>query len=77
MFKISQTTFSSDGKTVNYNYEVDRELSKYFNKKESFYITYDRIISGTPESIIVIPLLANIMPISWFLGFDVYTITTK
>ncbi len=72
MFKISQTTFSSDGKTVNYNYEVDRELSKYFNKKESFYITYDRIISGTPESIIVIPLLANIMPISWFLGFDVY-----
>lgn len=72
MFKISQTTFSSDGKTITYNYEVGRELSKYFNKKEPFYISYDRIISGTPDSIVVIPLLANVMPISWFLGFDVY-----
>ena len=72
MFKITQTTFSSDGKIITYNYEVGRELSKYFNKKEQFYITYYRIVSGTPYSIVVIPLLANVMPISWFLGFDVY-----
>lgn len=72
MFKISQSNFSADGKTITYNYEVSRDIAKYFNKKESFYITYDQIVSGVPENIIMIPLLANVMPMSWFLGFDVY-----
>jgi len=72
MFKINPSTFSADGHTVTYNYEVGRELSKYFNKKESLFITYDVIVSGVPESIIMVPLLANIMPIAWFAGFEVH-----
>ncbi|GEP50374.1 hypothetical protein FNO01nite_10460 [Flavobacterium noncentrifugens] len=72
MFKISPSTFSGDGKTIVYNYEASRDISKYFSKKESFFAAYDKIVSGVPESIVVIPLLANIMPIAWFAGFDVY-----
>lgn len=71
MFRLNQVVFSADGRTISYDYEVGREITKYFNKKESFFASYDAIIGGVPESLAVIPLLANVMPIAWFVGFDV------
>jgi len=72
MFKLGKITFSDHGKTIAYHYEVSAAISKYFNKAAPFFAAYDRDVSTVPQSIAVIPLLANIMPIAWFAGFDVY-----
>lgn len=61
-----------DKNTINYQYSYDAKLAKYFNKNISFFVQYDQDVSNVPESILIIPILANIMPISWFAGFDVY-----
>lgn len=55
---------------VEYDYSYDKELKKYFSK-EMFYVEYSSDISTVPKSILVIPFLANILPVSWFAGFDV------
>lgn len=72
MFKLKSTTFSEDGKRISYDYFLDRSIAKFFNEKEPFYLLYDKDVSTVPQSIAVIPLLANVMPIAWFVGFDIY-----
>lgn len=72
MIRLNQITFADGGKKIAYDYETDAAVSKYFKKKEPYFAAYDRDVSGVPESIAVIPFLANVMPIAWFVGFDVY-----
>jgi len=72
MFKLNQIKFCDEGGRISYDYSVSAGISSYFNQKKSFYTLYDQDISETPLSLAVIPLLANIMPISWFVGFDVH-----
>jgi hypothetical protein len=72
MFKVDKIEFNNDGKTILYRYHHISSIAKYFNKKNPFYLNYDQDISQVHESINIIPLLSNIMPISWFVGFDVY-----
>lgn len=60
-----------DGKKIEYNYSIDDGIKKYFNLNDPFYVEYDVDISNVPESILVIPFLANIAPIAWFAGFDI------
>lgn len=60
-----------DNNTIRYDYKVSSDLSRYFNPKQPFFVSYDTDISSVPQSIAVIPLLANLMPIAWFVGFDV------
>ncbi len=71
MFKLHNTTFSADGTRIDYDYTVTAQLARYFNKKESYFVQYDRNVGAVPLSIANIPLLANIMPIAWFVGFDI------
>lgn len=72
MFRIGQINFSDHGKTIVYQYEVGAAIVKYFNKKEKLFASYDLPVDQIPPSIAVIPLLANVMPIAWFAGFDVH-----
>lgn len=72
MIKLHQITFSDGGRKINYDYEVSHNVLKYFNKKNLFYSKYSVDVTTTPKSIAVIPFLSNIMPIAWFVGFDVY-----
>lgn len=72
MITLNQTRFSDQGKTIVYDYSIDASLHKYFKKAAPFFVSYDREVSGVPMGIAVIPFLANIMPIAWFVGFDVY-----
>ncbi|AIM61446.1 hypothetical protein IX49_13285 [Cellulophaga lytica] len=58
--------------TIVYDYTVTDDIKEYFNLNNKFYAKYDQNIADTPNSIAVIPFLANIMPIAWFVGFDVY-----
>lgn len=64
-------TILVESNIVRFKYTYDRGLSKYFKNNNDFFIKFDEDVSNVPDSILVIPLLANILPISWFAGFDV------
>tara|TARA_R110002049_G_scaffold2235_1_gene16326 strand:+ start:3819 stop:5093 length:1275 start_codon:yes stop_codon:yes gene_type:complete len=72
MFKINNICFEDSGKKIAYDYAIGNKIKSYFNLKNQFYVLYDQDVSQTPLSLAIIPILANIMPISWFVGFDVY-----
>ena len=71
MFTLNKISISKNGRRINYDYTVSPEISKYFNRDQPFYIEYDTDVTAVPESILAVPLLANVMPIAWFAGFDV------
>ena len=60
-----------NGTRVEYEYQYDLSIKKFFNKKENFFVEYDVDVSNVPNSILAIPLIANIAPIAWFVGFDI------
>lgn len=72
MLTLKNIEISEDKKRIIYDYSFDKSIAEFFNKKEKFYIQYDEAIDTVPSSITTIPFLANIMPIAWFVGFDVY-----
>ncbi|KAB1071279.1 hypothetical protein F6U93_00680 [Tamlana haliotis] len=72
MVKLKDISFEEGNTKISYDYEVSKGISEYFNSKNPYYVCYDKSIENTPHSIAVIPFLANIMPISWFVGFDVF-----
>ncbi|WP_299554752.1 hypothetical protein [Seonamhaeicola sp.] len=72
MFKLHDISFQEHGKKIAYDYTIDDKIRSYFNVNNLYYVYYDQDVSTTPMSLAVIPLLANIMPLSWFIGFDVY-----
>ncbi|MGN2275050.1 hypothetical protein [Priestia megaterium] len=47
------------------------EVSEYF-KHDTFYIEMNENIKSVPKSILLIPALANICPIAWITGADIY-----
>ncbi|WBX70737.1 hypothetical protein [Tenacibaculum retecalamus] len=72
MFKIEGIKFSESGKKIIYDYSYTKQLSRFFNEKEKFYCSFDVDVSSTPKSLAIIPFLSNIIPISWFVGFEIY-----
>ena len=72
MLKLDNLSYSEKGKKLTFEYTYDTSLAKYFNKKELYYVYYQEDISSIPNSINTIPFLASVMPIAWFVGFDVY-----
>jgi len=71
ILKLNQITYSNNGKKINYEYDATNRIQKFFNKEHSLYSKYITDVSKTPNSISVIPFLANMLPISWFAGFDI------
>lgn len=71
-FKLNSIIFEDSGKKICYDYNIDKPFAKYFNLDNPYYSKYDIDVSQIPNSIAIIPLLSNVMPIAWFVGFDVY-----
>jgi len=71
MLKVEKIVYNDSGNKILYNYSYDKSISKYFNPKESFFVSYNVNVQEAPESIAVIPFLANIAPIAWFAGFSI------
>lgn len=69
MLKINRT-YSNDGKTIQYDYSCSSSIRKYF-KETPFYVSYDADISSVPVGILNVPFVSNLLPISWFVGFDI------
>lgn len=68
-FILDEVRLDSSGNKILYYYKMTDDIKKYF--KEDFFAEYDIHLNEVPESILAIPLLANIIPISWIAGFDV------
>ncbi|WP_394213536.1 hypothetical protein [Psychrobacter piscatorii] len=68
-FIVSSIKLRDSGKGVLYSYEVSDSIKKFF--KEPFFIDYDVSVEDVPDSILIIPLLANVLPISWLVGFNI------
>lgn len=50
---------------ITYTYQVSGEWKEAFRTKEAFFIEYSRDISSVPESIAIVPLLGNLLPMAW------------
>lgn len=66
MIRLKGFTYSNY--RVTYDYEVSKSYEQYF--KEAFYIDYREDINNIPESIINIPIIANLTFICWFLDIN-------
>lgn len=72
MLRLDTISLSNNGKRIAYQYTLSSSIKKYFNIEKQLYVSYDQDVSKVSDSLLVIPLLANVMPIAWFAGFDVY-----
>lgn len=71
MLRLNKIGFEEGGKQITYRYSASAGVEKFLNRKKTFYAKYGVDVSGVPESIAVIPFLANWLPIAWFAGFDI------
>ena len=69
IFKINKVVKKDN--RVDFEYEVSGEWKKYFNLNESFFLEYSEKIIDVPESILVIPLICNILPIVWLTDAEI------
>lgn len=56
---------------IDYDYEIKGDWTKYFNLNEKLFIEYSIDIANVPESIAIIPLIANILPIVWLCDAEI------
>lgn len=56
---------------IDFDYEISGEWSKYFNKETKFFVEYTIDISQVPESIAIVPLLGNILPMAWLCDAEI------
>ena len=59
------TVDDTDRKTVKYEYDAIGPWNKLIMAKEKFAITYSEPVDTVPKSILVLPLLANFLPLVW------------
>lgn len=57
--------------TIRYEYSIEGEWKAAFNELLSLSIEYSCDISNVPVSIAIIPLLTNILPISWIYDAEI------
>ena len=67
---VKAINVSNNGHRINYDYTLTAGIKKYFNLDKPFYIEFQEDISSVPESILAIPLVANLAPIAWYAGFE-------
>src|SRR5688572_8365361 len=71
-FTVEKVWWEKETSTLKYSYRYDQSLSKYFNASQPFYVKYPDVnLSNVPASILIIPFIAQLLPISWFANFDV------
>lgn len=60
-----------EGTLLKVSFTASKEMQKYFTT-DTFTAEYDCDISGTPDSVLVIPLLSNLLPIMWLTQGTIY-----
>ncbi|OIB57169.1 hypothetical protein [Natrialba sp. SSL1] len=59
------------GSTLECDVQPSPDLRRFFTD-EPFRVSYDRPLKDVPEGILVIPVLAQVCPVAWANGADVY-----
>lgn len=60
-----------ENNTVKCTFSCTGKIDAFFKKKE-MWVQYNREIDKVPGSILVIPILSNILPIAWAFNTDIY-----
>lgn len=63
--EITVNSIKNDGHKIKYYYSVSGDWTNVFNLNEDFCIEYSCDISSVPDSIAIIPFLANVLPMAW------------
>lgn len=69
MPEIEITDVAVAGGRVEYEYDCSPAVGRFFG--EDLAVEYDVDVSEVPESLLVIPCLANLCPVAWATGADV------
>ncbi|MEY7849680.1 hypothetical protein AB7C87_10845 [Natrarchaeobius sp. A-rgal3] len=71
MSSIVIDEITATGSTLECDVRPSRDLERFFSG-EPFTVDYDRSIEDVPEGVLAIPVLANVCPLAWANGADVY-----
>lgn len=71
MNKVVLKDIFIDKNRIEYNYEATGIIKNFLNLNSPFFIEYDEDISKIPKSILVIPFLCNMLPISWVCNAEI------
>lgn len=63
--KVELISIERNAGKVLYKYTVEGEWRKVFRAEREYFVEYSMDVSNVPKSILVIPFLANILPIAW------------
>lgn len=62
---------AAEGSTLQCDLDPSPDLARFFTG-EPFRVEYDRSVEDVPEGVLGIPVLANVCPVAWANGADVY-----
>ncbi len=60
-----------DNNRISYQYKIEGPWAEAFYEQKLLFLEYSTDIADLPDSIAVIPLLANILPISWIYDAEI------
>lgn len=64
--------FSNNGTKISFDYSVDNNIRRFINPSDKLFVDYlSTDVREVPESLLVLPFVANMLPLSWFIGFDI------
>ncbi|WP_247728449.1 hypothetical protein [Halovivax limisalsi] len=70
MSRLSIDAVEADGTTLGATVSARGGMERFVSA-EPFRVNYDRSIEGVPESILVVPVLAQVLPVAWARGATV------
>ena len=65
---VNRVWLSEDGRRINYDYRATGSAARYLDGCPAFYARYEVDLTDVPESLLMVPLVANLAPIAWFAG---------
>lgn len=65
-------TITNRGNRLDIDFQISSGLEKYFLPEHHFFAEYSCDISDVPNSVLVVPLLANLVPFSWIVDCIVW-----
>ncbi len=71
MDKLTIANVAVEKNVVKIDFKPSKNVQKYLNEENHFFIEYNYDISKTPKSIAVIPFIANVLPMSWFADVEI------
>ena len=65
MESIQITNVSVNSNRVDIDFRVSPGIEKYFLPEHHFFTEYTFDVSNVPESVLITPILLNLLPFSW------------